>query len=94
MMTPAAIFLNFESVPIPPLGISMTSGRHEETGIVTRQSPQRLKVLREPALVEKRRIVNRIEGVEVDQSRIATHCLWQSLSTGRDEEEVRDTGRP
>ena len=40
--------------------------------LFTSQSPQRLKVLREHALIESAVSSNRIEGVEVDQSRIAT----------------------
>jgi hypothetical protein len=36
-----------------------------------RQSPQRLKVLREHALIESAISSNRIEGVEVDESRLS-----------------------
>ena len=38
--------------------------------LFTKQSPQRLKVLREHALVESAVSSNRIEGVEVDPMRI------------------------
>src|SRR5260370_10044536 len=38
--------------------------------LFTRQSPQKLKVLREHALIESAVSSNRIEGIEVDQSRV------------------------
>jgi hypothetical protein len=40
--------------------------------LFTRQSPQKLRVLREHALIESAVSSNRIEGVEVDQSRVRT----------------------
>ena len=40
--------------------------------LFTKQSPQRLKILREHALIESAISSNRIEGVEVDQARIGT----------------------
>lgn len=54
-----------------------------------RQSPQKLKALREHALIESAVSSNRIEGVEVDQSRIATLLFGKSALRDRDEEEVR-----
>ncbi|MGH7846616.1 MAG: Fic family protein [Candidatus Binatia bacterium] len=57
--------------------------------LFTKQSPQRLKVLREHALIESAVSSNRIEGVTVDQSRIATVIFGKSLLRDRDEEEVR-----
>lgn len=57
--------------------------------LFTRQSPQRLKALREHALIESAVSSNRIEGVEVDPSRIATIVFGRSLLRDRDEEEVR-----
>ncbi|MFB0515307.1 MAG: Fic family protein [Candidatus Neomarinimicrobiota bacterium] len=56
--------------------------------LFTRQSPQRLKALREHALIESAISSNRIEGVEVDQSRIATIVFGKPLLRDRDEEEV------
>lgn len=50
-------------------------GRQE---LFTRQSPQKLKVLREHALIESAISSNRIEGVEVDQKRVATPSYEQS----------------
>ncbi len=58
-------------------------------GLFTRQSPQKLKALREHALIESAVSSNRIEGVEVDQKRIATVIFGKSLLKDRDEEEVR-----
>ena len=40
--------------------------------LFTKQSPQKLKVLREHALIESAVSSNRIEGVEVDQARVGT----------------------
>ncbi len=57
--------------------------------LFTKQSPQRLKVLREHALIESAVSSNRIEGVEVDQSRIKAILLGKGVLRDRDEEEVR-----
>jgi len=57
--------------------------------LFTRQSPQRLKALREHALIESAVSSNRIEGVEVDKSRIATIVFGKPLLCDRDEEEVQ-----
>jgi len=54
-----------------------------------RQSPQKLKVLREHALVESAVSSNRIEGVEVDKSRVGTLIFGKPALRDRDEEEVR-----
>jgi Fic family protein len=57
--------------------------------LFTRQSPQRLKVLREHALIESAVSSNRIEGVTVDQARIGTIIFGKPLLKDRSEEEVR-----
>jgi Fic family protein len=57
--------------------------------LFTKQSPQKLKVLREHALIESAVSSNRIEGVRVDQARVATVIFGKSLLRDRDEEEVR-----
>ncbi len=57
--------------------------------LFTRQSPQKLKVLREHALIESAVSSNRIEGVEVEQSRVRTVVFGKSLLKDRDEEEIR-----
>ena len=53
-----------------------------------RQSPQRLKTLLEHALIESAVSSNRIEGVEIDQSRIGTVVFGQPPFRDRNEEEV------
>src|SRR5438477_5965095 len=57
--------------------------------MLTRQSPQKLKVLREHALIESAISSNRIEGVEVDKSRVGTLIFGKPALRDRDEEEVR-----
>jgi Fic family protein len=57
--------------------------------LYTKQSPQKLKVLREHALIESAVSSNRIEGVTVEQSRIKPVILGRSRLRDRDEEEVR-----
>ncbi len=57
--------------------------------LFTRQSPQRLKVLREHALIESTVSSNRIEGVEVEQSRVGTLVFGRPALRDRDEEEIR-----
>jgi Fic family protein len=90
MMTLQTFSYKFEFVPaatswyLADLGESL--GKQE---LFTRQSPQRLKVLKEHALIESAVSSNRIEGVEVDQSRIETIVFGQPLLRDRDEEEVR-----
>jgi Fic family protein len=80
----------FESVPAATswylADLGEARGKQE---LFTRQSPQRLKVLRDHALIESAVSSNRIEGVEVDQSRIATIVFGRPLLRDRDEEEVR-----
>jgi Fic family protein len=57
--------------------------------LFTKQSPQKLKVLREHALIESAVSSNRIEGVEVDQARVGTIVFGKAALRDRDEEEVR-----
>jgi len=52
--------------------LSKAQGKQE---LFTQQSPQKLKILREHALIESAVFSNRIEGVNVDQSRINTLIL-------------------
>lgn len=90
MMTLRLFSGKFESVPAVTswylADLGEARGKQE---LFTRQSPQRLKALREHALIESAVSSNRIEGVEVDQSRIATIVFGQPLLRNRDEEEVR-----
>lgn len=58
--------------------------------LYTRQSPQRLKALREHALIESAVSSNRIEGVSVEPSRVRDILVSpRPLFLDRDEEEVR-----
>lgn len=58
--------------------------------LYTRQSPQRLKTLREHALIESSLSSNRMEGVEVDPQRVRDVLASpKPLFRDRDEEEVR-----
>ena len=90
MMTLRLFSQSFESVPVSTswylADLGEARGRQE---LFTRQSPQRLKVLREHAIIESTVSSNRIEGVEVDQSRIATIVFGKPFLRDRDEEEVR-----
>jgi Fic family protein len=57
--------------------------------LFTRQAPQRLKALRESAIVESAVSSNRIEGVEVEPARAGTVVFGSQVLRDRDEEEVR-----
>lgn len=57
--------------------------------LFTHQSPQRLKRLREHALIESTVSSNRIEGVTVETRRLRELILGTPLLRDRDEEEVR-----
>ena len=57
--------------------------------LFTQQSPQKLKALREHALIESAISSNRIEGVIIDQSRIDAVLFGKRALGDRDEEEVR-----
>ncbi len=56
--------------------------------LFTRQSPQKLKVMREHAIAQSTVSSNRIEGVEIDQARIGTVVFGHPALKDRDEEEV------
>ncbi len=57
--------------------------------LFTRQAPQRLKALREHAMIESAVASNRIEGVEIDPSRVRAVVLGNPAPRDRNEEEVR-----
>jgi len=57
--------------------------------LFTRQALQKLKVLREHALIESAVSSNRIEGVEIDQKRIGTVIFGKAPLRDRSEEELR-----
>ena len=56
--------------------------------LFTRQSPQKLKVLREHAIAQSVVSSNRIEGVEIEQARVGTVVFGHPSLKDRDEEEV------
>ena len=90
MMTLRQFSGGLESIPtaaswyLSDLGEAL--GKQE---LFTRQSPQRLKILREHALIESAVSSNRIEGVEVDQKRVGTLVFGRPHLRNRDEEEVQ-----
>ena len=57
--------------------------------LFTRQSPQKLKVLRENALIESAVSSNRIEGVTVKQARVGTLVFGKPAPRDRNEEELQ-----
>lgn len=90
MMTLRLLARKFETVPASTSWYLADLGEARgKQALFTRQSPQRLKTLREHALIESAASSNRIEGVEVDQARIATIVFGTPLLRDRDEEEVR-----
>jgi Fic family protein len=78
---------------IPPATAWYLSDLGEFRGkqeLYTRQSPQRLKALREHAMIESAVSSNRIEGVLVDPARVRNILVSpKPLFRDRDEEEVR-----
>lgn len=54
-----------------------------------RQSPQRLRLLYEHALIESSISSNRIEGVTIEPNRMGTVIFGKPLLKGRDEEEIQ-----
>jgi Fic family protein len=66
--------------------VAESRGRQE---LFLHQSPQVLQALREHALIESAVSSNRIEGVEVDQARVATLVFGRPAPRDRNEEELR-----
>ncbi|MDY0096146.1 MAG: Fic family protein, partial [Candidatus Vecturithrix sp.] len=90
MMTLKQFIRDIETIPVTTswylAEISESKGKQE---LYTKQSPQRLKSLKEHALIESAVSSNRIEGVEVEQRRIGTIIFGKTLLHNRSEEEVR-----
>jgi Fic family protein len=90
MMTLKQFLAATTSVPISTswylADLGEAKGKQE---LFTRQAPQRLKTLREHALIESAVSSNRIEGVTVAQNRIKAVLFGKELLRDRDEEEVR-----
>lgn len=82
--------LGLESVPAGTswflADLGEAKGKQE---LFTKQSPQKLKVLREHALIESAVSSNRIEGIEIDKRRIGTVVFGKALLKDRNEEEIR-----
>ena len=57
--------------------------------LFTAQAPQKLKALKEHAIVESAISSNRIEGIEVNDRRVGTLVFGKAETRDRDEEEVR-----
>jgi Fic family protein len=90
MMTLRQLSSKLESIPLA------TSWLLEELGVArgrqdlhATQSPQRLKALREHAVIESAVSSNRMEGVEIDRKRVATVLFGKPRFRDRNEEEVR-----
>ncbi|MBI2470589.1 MAG: Fic family protein [Planctomycetes bacterium] len=90
MMTLKQLSMKLEAVPASTswylADLGEARGKQE---LFTKQSPQRLKVLKEHALIESAVSSNRIEGITIDQSRIRTVIFGKAHLGDRDEEEVR-----
>lgn len=90
MMTLRLFSSDFESVPASTAWyLSDIAEAKGKQNLFTQQSPQRLQLLREHALIESAISSNRIEGVEVDQSRVGTIVFGKPLLRDRDEEELQ-----
>jgi len=66
--------------------IAEMKGRQQ---LFTQQSPQKLKVLREHAMIESAVSSNRIEGVRIEDKRIGTVVFGRNNLKDRNEEEIR-----
>ena len=90
MMTLRQLSLKLPAIPASTAwyiaDLSESRGKQE---LYTRQSPQKLKALREHALVESAVSSNRIEGVTMDEKRVATVIFGRPPLRDRDEEEIR-----
>ena len=79
-----------ESIPVSTswylADLGEARGRQE---LFTKQSPQKLRFLRENAMIESAVSSNRIEGVTIDQARVRAVLLGKPALRDRNEEEVR-----
>jgi hypothetical protein len=89
MMTLRQLSVEHETIPTTTswylAELGEARGKQE---LFIKQSPQKLKVLCEHALIESAVSSNRIEGVEVEKSRINTLIFGKPLLRDRNEEEV------
>jgi len=89
MNTLSSFYVNPPSIPATSawyLSTIMESKGKQE--LFTFQSPQKLKALREHALIQSAVSSNRIEGVTIDASRVNSVILGKPLYRDRNEEEV------
>jgi Fic family protein len=90
MTTLARLARNLADIPVVTAwyltDLAEAKGRQQ---LFTHQSPQRLKVLREHAMIESAVASNRIEGVEIDPARVREVVLGKPVPRDRNEEEVR-----
>jgi Fic family protein len=90
MMTLRQFASKPESIPVSTSWYLADLGESRgKQDLFTKQSPQKLKVLRENAMIESAVSSNRIEGVTVDQARVRTLVFGKPVLRDRDEEEVR-----
>ncbi|MFA7230883.1 MAG: Fic family protein [Victivallaceae bacterium] len=66
--------------------IAEMKGRQQ---LFAQQSPQKLKVIREHAMIESAVSSNRIEGVQIDDKRVGTVIFGHNNLKDRNEEEIR-----
>lgn len=89
-MTLRRFVANMPAVPMSTAwylaDLAEAKGRQQ---LFARQSPERLKELREHAMIESAVSSNRIEGVEIDASRVRAVVLGRPAPRDRNEEEVR-----
>ena len=81
---------NLKSVPMATTwGLEELAEMKGHQDLYTKQSPQRLKKLREFSMIESAVSSNRIEGVAIDDKRIGTVIFGNTNLRDRNEEEVR-----
>jgi len=90
MMTLGQFSLKPQAIPASAAwciaDMSESRGKQE---LFMHRSPQKLKALREHALIESAVSSNRIEGVTIDKKRVATVIFGKPPLRDRDEEEIR-----
>ena len=90
MSTLAILSRSAEGVPSATAWLLADLGEAKgKQDLFTLQAPQKLKALREHALIESAVSSNRIEGVEIDPKRVGTVIFGKPLLKDRNEEEVR-----
>lgn len=81
-----------KGVQIPTYTVWLLNALAEYKGkqaLFARQSPEKLKALKESSVIESSVSSNRIEGIEIDKKRVGTVIFGEGLLVDRNEEEVR-----